>query len=706
MRFYRIMIGVAAVSAVVWLGLRGGRSDSLPGTSLPESAKEPSIVAADRSVHSPILRQPVRLITGIEGTEAVWPRRTPAAKRAQKVDLDPAMMESLPVLKKGDQLELVLFDDAVFRSEVAAVTSYPNGALGITARLAGDSKGTVFLASCGGQLRVDVDVLGGADYAVRYNPETGDHCAIEVDRENSDYLESSDILAPSAPVKDLVSEDIPAAQNSATPVDAPTGSTVVDVMIVYTPAARAYEGGVSGMDNNIAMAMQRANEAHGNSDTQIYLNMVHSEEVAYSESGNASEDLKRLTYNDGIIDQVHTLRDTYGADFVCMFIKTEQVGGIGWLITDHSGYPQYAFCLARVQQSDWTYTVVHEWGHNMGCSHSKSQVIQPWRSDDFSSYSAGWQWDDAHLSYRGYCSVMTYEDVNNDGSDEYERVGYFSNPNKFYNGKAVGNAANGDNARVMREMKSVYAAYRNTALPPPPPLPPIPPPITDPVTNYPYSESFEDGYGYWSYAEGQFEWTRQTGETVTDDTGPHDAKDGNMYMYTEANDPFGQTALLRATFDFTAVSSPEIEFSYHMRGAGIGTLYVEGSTDGAVWRTLWSLSGNQGDQWVTTNINLQVYGGVPNVQIRFREVMQPFSYVYTFGDTALDLITVRQAEVSDDIDHDGLPNEWETLYFGGPTNANCAALCANGIQTVWGAYVSGVNPTDPHDVFRISEFHS
>ena len=56
---------------------------------------------------------------------------------------------------------------------------------------------------------------------------------------------------------------------------------------------------------------------------------------------------------------------------------------------------------------------------------------------------------------------------------------------------------------------------------------------------------------------------------------------------------------------------------------------------------------------------------------------------------------------TDDSDNDGLPDSWETQYFGGATNANPDAICANGINTVWQAFVAGFSPTNPKDGFNI-----
>ena len=56
---------------------------------------------------------------------------------------------------------------------------------------------------------------------------------------------------------------------------------------------------------------------------------------------------------------------------------------------------------------------------------------------------------------------------------------------------------------------------------------------------------------------------------------------------------------------------------------------------------------------------------------------------------------------STDQDGDGLPNDWEEEYFGGPTNGNPNALCANGADTVRQAFIAGLDPTDPAARFAL-----
>ena len=58
--------------------------------------------------------------------------------------------------------------------------------------------------------------------------------------------------------------------------------------------------------------------------------------------------------------------------------------------------------------------------------------------------------------------------------------------------------------------------------------------------------------------------------------------------------------------------------------------------------------------------------------------------------------------VSDgDYDDDGIPNDWEELYFGSPTGADPTAMVANGINTLLEAYFAGISPVSPSARFEI-----
>lgn len=59
-----------------------------------------------------------------------------------------------------------------------------------------------------------------------------------------------------------------------------------------------------------------------------------------------------------------------------------------------------------------------------------------------------------------------------------------------------------------------------------------------------------------------------------------------------------------------------------------------------------------------------------------------------------------------DTDADGLPDWWEEQYFYGPTNADPTAICSNGFNTVFDAYIAGLNPTNAASTFQISDFRT
>jgi len=55
-----------------------------------------------------------------------------------------------------------------------------------------------------------------------------------------------------------------------------------------------------------------------------------------------------------------------------------------------------------------------------------------------------------------------------------------------------------------------------------------------------------------------------------------------------------------------------------------------------------------------------------------------------------------------DYDEDGLPNDWEALYYGNIINGVTNALCANGLNTVLEAFIAGLVPTDTDAFFEFS----
>ncbi|MCL6220603.1 DUF6443 domain-containing protein [Zunongwangia pacifica] len=130
------------------------------------------------------------------------------------------------------------------------------------------------------------------------------------------------------------------------------------------------------------------------------------------------------------------------------------------------------------------------------------------------------------------------------------------------------------------------------------------------------SEDFESGLGGWQQISGDnMNWTRRSGSTPSYDTGPTNAAQGSYYIYLEATSNIDNRGLLISPF-FNIPQNHDLHFNYHMYGDSMGNLKVEISTNGVKWFPLWSISGDQGNNWHKAIIDLSAYGGT-NSYIRF-----------------------------------------------------------------------------------------
>ncbi len=267
------------------------------------------------------------------------------------------------------------------------------------------------------------------------------------------------------------------AQNiSAPPVTHTDLPAIVDVMIVYTPNANSWANdNAGGIQHVIAQSMENANITAQNSGLDLEFRLVHAREIDYSESGSSYTDICRITTNDsfepctddrfsdfpgwpdftGYMDEVHDLRELYGADLVALFTQINDVGGLGWLMRElDSDFSSFGFSITRVQQASGS-THVHEMGHNMGSMHSRLQnSAAADETGGLFPYSTGWRWNGE--SGQQFVSVMTY-------AQGAQRVLTFSNPDVLWDGVPTGSyegeGAPADNARSLRESKHTVASF-------------------------------------------------------------------------------------------------------------------------------------------------------------------------------------------------------------------------------------------------------
>jgi hypothetical protein len=138
----------------------------------------------------------------------------------------------------------------------------------------------------------------------------------------------------------------------------------------------------------------------------------------------------------------------------------------------------------------------------------------------------------------------------------------------------------------------------------------------------PTDEDFETTtWAQWSQSTtDDLDWTRRTGSTPSGNTGPTGAFSGNYYLFTEASSPnFNKTFILDSTLLAITSSQRYFNFAYHMYGANMGTLNLKVSTDGSVWTTLWTMTGNQGIEWFIQEVDLNAYIN-NNIYLRFEGI--------------------------------------------------------------------------------------
>lgn len=198
----------------------------------------------------------------------------------------------------------------------------------------------------------------------------------------------------------------------------------IDVMVVYTATTRAAAGGADAMQAEIYQAVATTNLTYANSNITQRLRLVHTAEVSYTETGNVTTDRDRLRgTSDGFMDNVHTLRNTYAADVVILFV--ENIGACGKAFIMESvgnAFEDRAFAVVKRSCASTNFSFPHELAHIMSARHD-------WFVDSTNNspyvFNHGFTEKTPTAPATPWRTVMAY--VDDCGS--CPRVPYFSNPN-------------------------------------------------------------------------------------------------------------------------------------------------------------------------------------------------------------------------------------------------------------------------------------
>lgn len=242
--------------------------------------------------------------------------------------------------------------------------------------------------------------------------------------------------------------DLPTGPTGTATVAA-DGAVEIDVMVLWTPAARAAAGGTTAIQSLVLSAVANANLAYANSLVGARLRLVHTSEVGFTEAtANIAGDLGYLrTSGDGKLDVAQILREQYGADVVTLLGDGYAAGGacgIGYLMS----FPSTSFASSAFNVVDRTcaagyLSYAHEVGHNQGLHHD------PANAGSTPSYPYAYGYQDPGSVFR---TVLSYGGAT--------RVPYLSNPLVSYVGRVTGTSTQ-DNARALTNNAATVAAFRS-----------------------------------------------------------------------------------------------------------------------------------------------------------------------------------------------------------------------------------------------------
>jgi len=425
-------MGVAAIGAVQ---LSGGTSMNrlMLACMLSAALAAPCLAAA--TAPSLLSDQPSMMLATSTDTSLAGIAQNPANTILRQVSANTAVLHA-----DAQAISLSLEPGVELTFERAAAETFADGSLVWQGRLDADASwsgapaGTddyALLVRNGSMLTGDIR-HGGKVYEIR-PLHTGGHVV---------YVQDPSML----PMHD---EDDLRLMNSAPSVDQGPAAlanedATADVLILFARRAAAQYRDQLGLAR---MLIAQMNMAFTNSKIDGGVRLAGDKPfiIDYTESGNQGTDLNRLTYQDGWIDVVHQMRNTYKADLVTLLIH-DPVGasrscGVAWINANQS----QAFSVTQASCTG-NYTFTHEIGHNYGAAHERRQGLGPY------PYGHGYQ-----HPWGSWGTVMAYPC--NFGRRCPPLLSW-SSPTVTYNGEVTGTTHTEDNRRVINQRKEIMAGYR------------------------------------------------------------------------------------------------------------------------------------------------------------------------------------------------------------------------------------------------------
>lgn len=239
----------------------------------------------------------------------------------------------------------------------------------------------------------------------------------------------------------------------------------VDIMVVYTADAQTGAGGAEGMEAFIYLCIYFTNLSYQNSNVNLVMNLVHFEQITYTESGDDNTDLTALSStSDGLMDNVHALRNTYAADLVSLITETLDNCGLAFRqFPVTAAFESSAFSVVKRSCAAGNLSFAHETAHNMGARHDCANA-----SSSAGANHGHFVSNPADGSGNSWRTVLAYPSCT---GGPCTRIPFFSNPNLNYSPTAsastdpmgtvaVAGSCTDDNVSVLNNASTIVSNFR------------------------------------------------------------------------------------------------------------------------------------------------------------------------------------------------------------------------------------------------------